>query len=486
MKNMKPFLLIFLILCATIILFGGCCSPPDRTPLSGVKVINMVPNGMSGEINQDSEPFIAVDPTNPNRMVGTAFTPNPFGSSSNAPVYVTTDGGETWVLNMIVQSNGFVGTGDITVAASNAPSRLYGGILRVPGSLLMNVLRTNDFTSGTTMSVLQSRSQIDQPFVQAATIGSSDRIYVGNNDFNATNGRTATVDVSTNGGATFSSVRIETRSTNGQQDGPSIRPAVSGDGTVYVAYFGWRGFINNFATSDIVVVRDDNGATGASPFRDLVDPSDNQPGRIVVSNVRIPWSNSPTLGNERIGSTLSIAVHPTNSNIVYVSWADRVGGEVYTLHVRGSMDRGITWSADLRTVKDATCCALAVASSGTVGFLYQQYQPSTVSCKGHWFTHFEQSGDGFQTKEDLLLSYTLADSPDPQFLPYIGDYNFLVCVGNEFRGIFSTSNVPDMENFPCGVRYQRNVDFNAEKLLNANGNQVGISIDPFYFSVRVR
>jgi hypothetical protein len=482
---MKSIFVMVLIATSGSIL-SGCCSPPDRTPLAGIKVINMVPNGMSSEMNQDSEPFLAVDQSNRNRMVGTAFTPNPFGSSGNAPVYITTDGGETWSLNMIVQSNGFVGTGDITVAASNSPSRLYGGILRMPGSLLLNVLKTNDFTSSTTMSVLRSRTQIDQPFSQATTVAGSDRIYVGNNDFNVTNGKTATVDVSVDGGVTFTSVRLETRSTNGQQNGPSIRPAVSGDGTVYAAYFGWRGFINNMATSDIVVVRDDNGAVGPNPFRHLIDPSDSQPGRIVVSNVRIPWSNSPTLGNERIGSTLSIAVHPTNSDIVYISWADRVGGEVYTLHVRRSTDRGVTWSGDLRTVKDATCCALAVAANDAVGFLYQQYQPGTVSCKGHWFTRFEQSNDGFQTREELILSYTLADSPEPQFLPYIGDYNFLVCSGNEFRGVFSASNEPDMENFPCGVQYQRNVDFSAKKLLSANGSQVGISIDPFYFRVRVR
>lgn len=475
-----------IILPALALLLTACCSPPDRTPMVGVKVINMVPSGLSGEMNQDSEPFLAVDRANPNRMVASAFTPNPFGTSGNAPVYVTTDGGNTWSLNMIVPSNGSLGTQDITIASTNTATRLYSGILRYPGNLLLNILRSNDFTASSTMSVQRSRSSIDQPFVQAGTVGGSDRIYVGNNDFNVADGKTATVDVSTDGGATFRSIRIEPRSTNGQQNGPSIRPAVAEDGTVYAAYFGWRGFVNNLATSDIVVVRDDNGASGANPFRDLLDPSDNQPGRIVVSNVKIPWSNTPTLGNERIGSTLSFAVHPTNSNIVYVSWADRVAGETYTLHVRRSTDRGVTWSADLRTVKDATCCALAVASNGTVGFLYQQYEPSKISCKGHWFTHLEQSTDGFQTKQDLILSYTLADSPEPQFLPYLGDYNFLLSVGSEFRGVFSASNIPDLDNFPGGVQYQRNANFDSNKLLDMGGNQVGISIDPFYFSVPVR
>ncbi len=465
------------------LVLSGCCSPPDRTPTVGVSVINMVPYAMSSETNQDSEPFLAVDLSEPHRMVGTAFTPNPFGASGNAPVYVTTDGGETWSLNMIVDSHGFVGTGDITVAGTMAPRKLHGGILRMPGTLVMNILRTNDFTSSTTMSLLQVRGLVDQPFAQAATIATIDRVYVGNNDFNAGNGKTATVDVSTDGGATFRSIRLEPRSTNGQQNGPSIRPAVSGDGTVYAAYFGWRGFVNNMATSDIIVVRDDNGATGSDPFRDLLDPSDNLPGRKVATNVRIPWSNAPTLGNERIGSTLSLAVHPTNSNIVYVSWADRVSGETYTLHVRRSTDRGVSWSGDVRTVKNATCGSLAVAPNGTVAFLYQQF---VADCQGFWATHLEQSSDGFQTKEDLILAYTPANTPDPQFLPYIGDYNYLLCVGNEFRGVFSANNAPVLDNFPCGVRYQRRVDFDSGKLLTTGGSQVAISIDPFYFRVPVR
>jgi hypothetical protein len=351
---------------------------------------------------------------------------------------------------------------------------------------LLNILRTNDFTScTTTLTVLESRSRIDQPFVQAYTADNNDRIYVGNNDFNAPNSRTATVDVSVDGGTSFDSVRIETRNTAGQ-NGPSIRPAISNDGTIYVAYFGWRSFSNSIATSDVVVVRDDNGAAGANPFQDLTDPSDGQPGLIVAQGVTIPWSNAPTLGFERIGSTLSIAVHPTNSAIVYVAWADRVGsGDIYTIHVRRSVDRGVTWSNDLRSITDATCCALAVASNGTVGFLYQQYSQQDRNSY-RWITHLEQSSDAFSVIDDKILANVPGNSPPRQFLPYIGDYNFLLTVGNEFRGVFSTNNTPDLDNFPNGVKYQRFADFTAKKLSDASGNSVAISIDPFYFSVKVK
>ena len=446
----------------------------------GVRLINMIPRALSGEAWQDSEPFLGIDLANTRRMIGSAFTPNPnTGETGRAPIYLSNDDGETWELRLIIPSDSI--TSDTTVAGSLRLSRLHSGILRRPGNLLMNILRTDDYAGSNLMDVRVSRSNVDQPFVQARRIGNSDRVYVGSNDFGL-GARSAALDVSTDDGQTFRRVAIETRNTLGQ-NGPSIRPTVSSrDNTVYVAYFGWRSESGNLITSDIVVVRDDNGATEANPFRDLVDPSDNQPGRFVVRNVTIPWSNAPTLGFERIGSTLSIATDPTNSDIVYVAWADRIGdGDIYSIHVRRSTDRGRTWSGDLRTIRNATPFALAITGNGSVGLLYQQYV--TTGGRPRWVTHLEQTRDAFVTQTDTVLANVPGDAPPRQFLPYIGDYNFMVGIGQEFRGVFSASNEPNQANFPRGVRYQRNVDFTNQRLLDGNGNPVAVSIDPFFFAV---
>ena len=40
---------------------------------STLRVVNMIPAGLSGETGQDSEPNLAVDPQNPARIVATAF-----------------------------------------------------------------------------------------------------------------------------------------------------------------------------------------------------------------------------------------------------------------------------------------------------------------------------------------------------------------------------------------------------------------------------
>src|SRR5947199_227383 len=264
--------------------------------------------------------------------------------------YPTQDRAQSWRLNAItpVQRT----TCDIRHAMATGEKHprgdLHAGTLACASAITLDESESNDVASSAAMNVQSTRGNVDQPFVRALGVASGDRIYVGVNDFNQANGRTATIDVSVDGGATYKSVRIERRKTAGQ-DGPSVRPAVANDGTVYAAFFGWRRFDGKTATSDVVVVRDDAAATGASPFQALTDPSDKLPGRVVVKNASIPWSNAPALGQERIGSTLSIAVDPNKSSIVYVGWADKGSkGDIYTLHVTNSTDRGVTWSkADL-------------------------------------------------------------------------------------------------------------------------------------------
>ena len=461
-----------------LLAWGQSPAPPS------IKVIDLVPASLSGESNQDSEPFLAIQTANPQVMVASAFTPNPFSITGNAPVYVSQDGGISWVLNAIAPVQRM--PCDIThamAAGENHPrGDLHAGTLACAAGVTLNESESNDVSLSTTMSVQATRGNVDQPFVRALGVSVGDRIYVGVNDFNQPNGHTATVDVSVDGGATYKSVPVEARKTAGQ-DGPSVRPAVANDGTVYAAFFGWRKFDGKTATSDIVVVRDDAAATGAKPFQALKDPSDKLPGSLVVKKASIPWSNAPTLGQERIGSTLSIAVDPNNSSTVYVGWADQGNkGDIYTVHVRRSTDRGVTWSkTDLprTTISNATNIALAVANNGVVGLLYQQLS------NGRWVTHLVQSHDGFTTAQDLVLATVPADAPTQQFLPYLGDYDYLLSVGNEFRGVFCANNTPDLANFPQGVTYQRAADFNSKTLNDGAGNLVPISIDPFYFSVPV-
>src|SRR6266478_1422015 len=264
--------------------FGRGQSAPSaraREASAHVKVVDLIPASLSGETNQDSEPFLAVQVANPQVMVASAFTPNPISSTGNAPVYVSEDAGNTWVLSAITPVQRM--TCDITHAMSTGENHprgdLHAGTLACAASITLDESESEDVSSSAVMNVQSTRTNVDQPFVRALPFSHIDHIYVGLNDLGQPSGRTATVDVSLDGGATYKSYSIESRKTMGQ-DGPSIRPAVAPDNTVYVAFFGWRNFNDSVATSDVVVVRDDGGAVGPQPFQALKDPSDKLPGRL--------------------------------------------------------------------------------------------------------------------------------------------------------------------------------------------------------------
>ncbi|SPF53167.1 hypothetical protein SBA4_5470009 [Candidatus Sulfopaludibacter sp. SbA4] len=469
-----------------------------------VTVVNIIPRSLSGETNQDSEPNIAVNPQNPDQIVATAFTPDPAGGNL-APLFVSVDGGRTWTLNSIVPSsmpNREAITGDISVAFSPASNAFYAGILRFPApqdDTRLSILRATDVSSSNEMEVLSDRIGVDQPFVigGVSNIGGKDRVYVGDNDLAVKAPvTTSTIDVcldALKAETTFKSLRVDSVAGTGQ-NGPQIRPACHSDGSVYVAFYRWLARSGSWQwntltiTADVVVVRDDNGASGATPFTDLKDTNGSS-GRRVAAGVQFPFNSTGAgqPGQQRRGGDIAIAVDPTNSSVLYLAWAAVEPATGYTLHLRRSDDRGVTWSSnDLRTIQEAINPALAVNSAGQVGFLYQQLTGDGASQR--WVTHFRQSQDAtFGNWSDIILASVPANAPPVNgpggFDPYIGDYVGMVSVGANYYGVFSANNTPDPANFPNNVTFQRNHDFPTRKLLDLRGKEVAVSIDPFFFSI---
>jgi hypothetical protein len=455
---------------------------------SGPKVllVNMIPKSLSRETNQDSEPTIAVNPANPLQLAASAFTPDP-QKGPLAPIYVSNDGGNTWTLNSIVPGNDrLTGTGDITLMFSRRSNVLYAGILRGDSNeMRMNILRTKNFAGATPMEVLVNRKNVDQPYVQVTTEAGSngkDRVYVGNNDLGVASGLTATIDQSLNAASaspSFKKIRIESRQTPGQ-DGPPVRPSIHPDGTAYAIYHSWRSFNDQTGegTADIVVLRDDQGGTGTKPFTDLVDAADSKVGVRVAQNRKFNFNGF--LGLQRTGGDVALAVDATNSDVVYVAYNDDHGAD-YMLHLLRSTDRGKTWSAELRTIRNALNPALAINNAAKVAFLYQQLTGTGAAQR--WVTKLELSANGTNWTA-LTLARTPADTPPAKFDPYLGDYAHLMSVGKDFYGIFSTNNTPKKDNFPSGVVYQRNANWTTNTLLDVdNVTPVHISIDPFFLKV---
>jgi len=480
-------------------------------------VVNVIPQSHSNETNQDSEPSIGVNPANTQQILISSFTP-PDSGQTNGPLFYSQNGGGTWNMTFIVPGGEPL---DQTYVFGGNSGEFYAGDISgtssPPSTVILNALSTPNPFVPTTMTVLESPTPTDQPFIVATTVRfgpdtGKDRFYIGYNDQRAatTTGKTSAIDYcldATVASPTISTAHLDTRATadwsaylslpKWNQDGPQVRTAVHDDGTIYAVFNGLRTLTDNgdgtaSTTSDVVVVRDDNFATGATPFTALVDPIDTLAGYRVQTKVPLLWSpGSPTLGQERAFGTFAVATHPGDSDVVYIAWAGLVSG-VQTLHVQRSTTRGTAWSGDLITpIANATNAALAISVTGTIGLMYQQLTGSGASQT--WDTHFQQSTNG-STWTDHIVCTTPAATPAYVYLPYLGDYLELVAVGKNFYGTFCANNTPNPANFPStpasasnpnGAIYGRNVTTASPwNLLGLDGvTVVSVSIDPFFLNV---
>ena len=340
-----------------------------------------------------------------------------------------------------------------------------------------------NFGAAINTSPLQS---VDQPWIRT---GAGGQTYVTSNNFNAANagGKTASIEVSSNNGVTYSpTIVLETASPAGGQDAPSVRTAVNGS-TVYAAFTRWGTAVTDpasqntvFTGSNVVVAKSTNA--GASFAAGVTAANTNG----YFSNT----NNTPlTLGQERTGSDIAIAVDPNNANRVVVAYGS--AGTTPTsgtlqLHVVESTDGGTTWTQKFTTSASVRSAlpGLTITQNGDVALLYASFDPVANSLSQHLLT----TTDDFATTTDSLLGMESNTTPVSDFDPYLGDFYDLTSVGNELFGIFSASNFDNgtLANYPdavfqrCTLGTEGTATFN---LCNNAGGTVPLSIDPFVFSL---
>ena len=283
-----------------------------------VKVVNVIPQSLSGETRQDSEPNIAVNPANHAQIAITAFTPDPIGRKQRPdlrldryrhllgaehhraepehddrhrrhhhalcrqrpllrrhPAVPRQSAAERAAQYQLRRPDGDVGAGgsDATsISPTRRPRRFRAG-------------PTPARTASTSGSTTSPRAAARPPPSRPASMPRPP--------------------------ARRSPACASRSAAPGPRDRTARRsgPAVHTDGTVYAVFYGWRAFsAASLVTSDVVVVRDDNWGKGASPFTALKDPSDNLGGRLVATGVQFTWNGS--LGHDRLGGDSSIAVAP--------------------------------------------------------------------------------------------------------------------------------------------------------------------------------
>jgi hypothetical protein len=446
-----------------------------------VMVVDMIPEVLSGEDEINSEPNLAVNPANPSQIAASAWMPEPMGGKTT-PVFISVDGGKTWSCRSTIPVNQI--TCDKTLQFGGMLNMLYLTTLQNNYDLI--VCRSNRLAKNPMAPVGQRPGWIDQPYIATGTINKKDRVFIGCNDWKGPKGETATIVRSLDGTGNprardFTAVPIEFD--DPLIDSSEIRPAISADGNkVYAVFNRVISIDGNTRKGAVILVRDDNGGnSGPSSFAALRDQNGVAGFPVVKARTFLFDDDCPALlGRDRLGGDLAIAVDPQNANTVCLVWGELVAGKP-TLHVTRSDDSGATWSGSLRTVTNAKNPGLAMNANKTLAFLYQQVATSSGG-EEIWSTNLERTKDNFKNKDTKILSwFPVSEIKINNGQPQLGDYLNLMAVGNDFYGIFSASNVPDLSRFCCGVTFQRR--FKNGKLLDLHGGEVDPSIDPFFFRV---
>jgi hypothetical protein len=383
---------------------------------------------------KNSEPSIAVNPVLPTQMFAGAF-----GANEQHPFFLSTDGGATWSIFGTREHE------DKSIAWKADGSAV------LPVTLTDNAIDTylvtvTDMGFGAPINHYTGSGDDDQPWIRT---GPSNHVYVGYNNLGEFNppgsGRTASVNVSTDGGSSYTPMTIESVSGDAGQDSPAIRLAIHGS-RVYALFNRWNttvetGSVGDRYNSQIIVVRSDDGGASFTALGNGVQVA------APISVFALEENTHLTLGQERIGSDIAIAVDPNNANHVVVAYADAPGPNgagIVQLVVTESTDGGATWNQKFTTSSSSRSAlpGVEILESGAIGLLYANYDPATNKLSYHLLT----TTDDFATTNDVILASQSNSTPTAVFDPYIGDFFDLTGIGNTFYGIFSASNADDGTN----------------------------------------
>jgi hypothetical protein len=416
----------------------------------------------------DSEPSIAVDPSNPRNISVVAFSGRWRVNLVNAPVWQSTDGGSTWKFQAIVPpppSSDFSGGPGDQKIAYDASGNLFVAVLAQSdaGGNLDWIYRTPDpgsppclmipgsppcLTPGAAYGDDQEQLEVDQ--VPGSPC--SGRLYSPWLDTKA-NPQRSHVAWSIDQGQNMNDVAVGATTFNNR----TTRIALARDGKVYVVYKLQQGTIPGTAPGQqnaaFVVQRSDDcgqtwNALGSSPVK--VHPQDTVQTFFADPATHNGWGARDNVARAT-SSDAWIAIDPSSGD-VYVAHVSVDASNFGQIYVARSTDNGQHWSET--RVTDGTAHSaypeIAVADNGTIGVLYIDFfvppGPSNA-----WFRHrFTRSFDkgGYwtdqilQTMDPATLYVGTGDSKALWTDHFLwGDYEGLTAVGDTFYGVFTGQSI---------------------------------------------
>jgi hypothetical protein len=432
-------------------------------------VSNTNPNLTNTDTANDGEPSIAINPSNPNEIVISAFS----GSwGTNTPIWHSTDGGSTWTKQFTVPAPpGIPGAAGCPCDQAFDYDRGNG----VSGTFLTSI----DIFSGTTIDPTMSNvwnwlvqmgvaqrtnnvttSGIDQPWLlvnRDPTNASQDNIYVAYDELNSNSERVA-VSLGTNppnfvrdnlsgmtgGGFVNPGHRLAVDPNNGAVYSLwQVRTGSGDDSTHNISYRlnrstdGGQNWTLNGNGGGIQVATGDSTQACTTP---------NGCGNACTSN---PFKFGTV--NALLGGVLHAAVDPTNSDVYYV-YGNRDSGTnnnriaIRRLTANGGGGLNVGAEVFVTGQVQAALPSVAVTTDGTVGVLYTQFDGlSPMSNIPMFSVHFAMSIDQGQTfPTDLVLENFLSSATDNGACRQrvLGDYQQVKAVGTTFFGVFTGNGVP--------------------------------------------
>jgi len=412
----------------------------SATILGQARRVNIATDATDPLNNGDTEPSIAVNPTNPNEVVVVSFSGN-WTATQNAPVWKSSDGGLTWrpVPQIPQPQAGLAGPNDQKVAFDSS------GRLHI-AELGINASGTNfDFImrqTGTADAALTAGASFgdDQPHldIDRRTSGTcAGRLYSPWLNFGLANSR-STVANSVDRGVNITNVGA---GNNTAFPNRTSRVAIAPNGRVYLIYKtregGGTAEPNAFENAHFRVMRsDDCGATWTA----LGASGTSVHGAGAVQTFFTTQFGNPAGGRPVARARSSdawIATDPSGGD-VYAAYVRRDGSGLGQIFVARSTDQGVTWASTRVTdgTQHSAYPEIAVAANGAVGVLYIDFvDDGTVTQFRH---RFARSFDAGATWSDEILQ-----SMDPTGLAGAGngflwgDYEGLTALGTTFYGVFT-------------------------------------------------
>jgi hypothetical protein len=402
------------------------------------------PVGQTVYADAEAEPFIAIDPTNPQRLVGAWQQDRTAGGGARGlRTAASSDGGQTWTLATLAAS--LCGGGNFDRASD--PWVTFGA----DGTAHAMALALNTANDDNAMLAFRSTDG-GQTWGPATTL-----IQTGSEGFNDKNSMTADPTDARYVYAVWDQL-------TDQQTGPTLFARSSDGGVTWEpARAIYDPGFNNQTLNNIVVVLPNGtlvnfftefrtvGSSTSGTLRVMrsLDKGTTWGLPITVTDLQSVGVSDPQVGTPiRGGSTLgAIAAGPNNDLVVAWMDARTNGGQRDGVLMKRSLDGGLTWlnATVVNSVPgtQAFTPAVAVRADGGIGVSYFDMRSDTESAATlgaqYWLAVSTNGGNSFAESEITVGPFDLALAPFARGL-FLGDYMGLVVRGQDFLPFFVQTN----------------------------------------------